>query len=433
VSKNREVVDPGLWLFLALLQTGDMKVLTLIKENRGYWTSLLSYALALREEGIDSRALLFRGDYQSPWVTEVRLKSNRLERKTFRELDHLADLVGLSHFPNLANVKLIKLLKEMEFDILHISSARMVSSYLTFPWLTRIKPTIFSVTSMWAFTGHCHFAFGCSRWKTGCGECPHLNIPPSIKRDATHMEWKMKNLAYSHSNFHVVADSNWLAEQVKESMLNRFPLDPFFEAVDTKIYRPLDKKRCRLELGIPLDKKVLMFASVSLNEFRKGGDLLINALKGLPQSMKRGIALLCIGQGSVDISETLGIEVLNLGYVGDHQRKAICYSAADLFLFPTRADTFGIVSIESQACGTPVVSFDVGGVSQHVRPGITGYLAESGSVEDFRKGIIELIENQALRDSMSQKCHAVVEKEFSLELYAQRFGQLCRSLITKGA
>jgi len=140
-----------------------------------------------------------------------------------------------------------------------------------------------------------------------------------------------------------------------------------------------------------------------------------------------------MGQGTVNITETLGIEVLNLGYIGDHQRKAICYSAADLFLFPTRADTFGIVSIESQACGTPVVSFNVGGVPDHVRPGITGYLAEPESAEDFRNGIIELIENRSMLDAMSQQCRDSVEKKFSLELYAKRFSYLCRSLETNAA
>jgi len=415
------------------INAGLMKVLTLIKENRGSWTSIMGYALALREQGIDSRVLLFNGYHESPYITEVTLKSNKLVRKAFYELGRFADLFGLSHFPNIAHIKLIKLLKEMEFDILHIASARMVSSYLTFPWLTSIKPTIFSVTSMWAFTGHCHFSFDCDRWKTGCGECPHLNISPSVKRDATHVEWKMKNWAYSRSKFFVVTDSTWLTEQVRESMLKSFPLYPLFEAVDTKIYRPLDKKRCRMELGIPLDKKVLMFASVQLNEFRKGGDLLIKALKSMPQSMKREILLLCMGQGTVNITETLGIEVLNLGYIGDHQRKAICYSAADLFLFPTRADTFGIVSIESQACGTPVVSFNVGGVPDHVRPGITGYLAEPESAEDFRNGIIELIENRSMLDAMSQQCRDSVEKKFSLELYAKRFSYLCRSLETNAA
>ena len=96
---------------------------------------------------------------------------------------------------------------------------------------------------------------------------------------------------------------------------------------------------------------------------------------------------------------------------------------------PDLADVLALVSLESAACGTPVVSFKVGGMPDLVRPMVTGYLADPESVEDFRNGIIELIENQSLRDRMSQHCREIVEKEFSMKLSSQRFIQLCRSLI----
>ena len=83
------------------------------------------------------------------------------------------------------------------------------------------------------------------------------------------------------------------------------------------------------------------------------------------------------------------------------------YSAADLFIFPTRNEAFGIVSTESMACGTDVVAFNASGVSDAVRPGITGLLAERENVEQLRDHIVQLLEDEALPLSMSTKCRAI--------------------------
>ena len=369
-----------------------------------------------------------KGDNESSYITELKSIHNKLLRKLPFELEEFVSLTGLSHFPDLiSSISLLRTLKKMEFDILHIFSARLLSSYMTFPLLTKIKPTIFTVNSMWSFTGHCHYSYDCDRWKTGCGKCPSLDIAAPVKRDATHLEWKLKDWSYKHSRFTLVAPSSWIYEQIRQGMLKRFPVHQIPDGIDTKTFRPLDKKECRLELKIPLDKYVLMFASVNLDSYRKGGDLLIKSLKGLPESIKNNTILLCLGSGK-EIFNSVGIQTFNLGYIKDCGLRAICYSAADLFLLPTRADVLSLIALESAACGTPIVSFKVGGMPDLVRHGITGYLADPENVEDFRNGIIELIKNEDLRKDMSQQCRALIEKEYSLELYLQRFIHLCRSL-----
>jgi len=407
-----------------------MRVLFLLEGSKGSLSHYFNYHNALREAGIDSRVLCVQGDNESTYITKLALKQNKLLNKLSFEIKKVAHLIGLSHFPDLiTSISLLRTLKKMEIDILYIVSARLLSSYMTFPFLTKIKPVIFTNTSMWSFAGHCHYSYVCDRWKIGCGKCPSLTIAPPVKRDATHLEWKLKEWSYKHSRLTLVAPSSWIGEQMKQSMLKRFPVHQIPDGIDTKTFRPLDKNKCRLELGIPLDKNVLMFASVDLGNYRKGGDLLIESLKGLPEAIKNKTLLLCMGRGSEDIFETVGMQTVNLGYVADPYQRAICYSAADLFLMPTRADVLSLISLESAACGTPVISFRVGGMPDLVRHGITGYLADPENVEDFRNGILELITNQSLRGRMSQHCREIVEKDFSMELYVQRFINLCRSLV----
>jgi glycosyltransferase involved in cell wall biosynthesis len=115
---------------------------------------------------------------------------------------------------------------------------------------------------------------------------------------------------------------------------------------------------------------------------------------------------------------------MNLGYISSDRLKSIAYSAADLFIFPTRADNLPLVLQESMACGTPMVSFKIGGVPDLVRPGITGYLAAPEDANDFRNGIVQLLEDKNLRDHMSQKCRAIAVAEYPLKLQAQLYIKL---------
>ena len=121
--------------------------------------------------------------------------------------------------------------------------------------------------------------------------------------------------------------------------------------------------------------------------------------------------------------------VLNLGYISNDRFKAIVYSAADLFVFPTRADNLPLTLQESMTCGTPMVSFKIGGVPDLVRPGITGYLAQPEDTEDFCNGIVQLLEDQNLRDRLSENCRAITLEEYPLELQAQRYIELYHQVL----
>jgi glycosyltransferase involved in cell wall biosynthesis len=305
-------------------------------------------------------------------------------------------------------------------------------SYLALPRLTHIKPTVWTLHDMWSFTGHCAYSYECQKWQTGCGNCPHPGSYPPVKRDATRLEWRLKQRAYQQGKLHIVTPSQWLTNQVKSSMLSDFPIHYIPNGLDTACYHPLDSEHCRHILGLPHTKKVILFSAKSLADVRKGGNLLIHALRKLPESLKNDIILLTFGEGQRGMTEEIGISHYHLGYLTYEPLKVLAYSAADLYIFPTRADNLPIVLQESMACGTPMVSFDVGGVSDLVRPGITGYLARAESSRDFCQGIVELLEDETLRLRMRKNCRKIAEKEYSLELQVQRYLELYRDIHTLG-
>ena len=306
-------------------------------------------------------------------------------------------------------------------DILHFHNLHSgYFNYLALPRLTRGKPAILTLHDMWGVTGHCAYSFNCDRWKTGCGRCPDLATDPSIRRDSTALQWRLKRWAYHHANLAaVVSTSHCMVEQIKQSFLGHLPIYRISYGLDAKQYEPLDPETCRARLNISGYRYVLLCAAQSMGNPRKGGDLLVAALNGLPISLQQETVLLVFGHGGQAITDAIDMKTVNLGYMEADAEKAIAYSAADLFLFPTRADAFGLVAQEAMACGTPTVAFDVGGVSDIVRSGVTGLLVEPENIDQFKNAIVQLLEDDLLRQKMGTQGRQIVEKEYSLDRYAQ--------------
>ncbi len=406
-----------------------MNVLHINQSDISGGAAIAGYRLhqGLLAQGIDSRLLVGRVETSSDRVASVSRKrriENQLLRVTSRLGFNYLNLVSSFDIPKHSFYKNANILN---FHNLHNN----YFNYLAIPSLTENKPAVFTLHDMWSFTGHCAYSYDCDRWKISCGKCPYPDTYPAVSTDNTHLEWKLKNWVYSRSNLTIVTPSNWLVDQAKQSMLQRFSIHHIPYGIDSKAYQPLDSEQCRLVLGIPTNKKVLMFGAESLKDSRKGGDLLLKALQSLPESLKAETVLLILGNGGEAIAEAVGMATLNLGYVSSDRLKSIAYSAADLFIFPTRADNLPLVLQESMACGTPMVSFKIGGVPDLVRPGVTGYLATPGDADDFCKGIVKLLEDENLRDRMSQNCRAIVLEEYTLELQTQRYIQLYHQILEK--
>jgi glycosyltransferase involved in cell wall biosynthesis len=292
-------------------------------------------------------------------------------------------------------------------------------NYLALPKLTARKPSVWTLRDMWGLTGHCAYSLECDRWRTGCGRCPHPELDPPIRRDATRLEWKLKRNVYGRSKMLVTAPSRWLAELARESMLGQRPVRQVHNAVDTERYRPRDKAELRGELGWPVDATVLLFAADALDNPFKHYGLLLSALRGLPETRRSRLVLAVLGEGEDAAIE--GIRTLPLGLHDDDESIARIYAAADLFVFPTRADNQPRVLIEAMACGCPCVATDVGGVSELVVHGETGWLARAGDADELRKGIEALAGDPAARARMGANGRRLAVERHGVTRHAADF------------
>jgi glycosyltransferase involved in cell wall biosynthesis len=306
-------------------------------------------------------------------------------------------------------------------------------NYLALPALTRAKPSVWTLRDMWGLTGHCAHSFECARWRTGCGRCPYPGIDPPIRRDATRIEWRLKRSVYRRSRMIVTAPSRWLTDLARQSILGLHPVRQVDNAVDTARFKPGERTALRRELGWPADGVLLLFAAESMANPFKHFDLLLKALRGLSPETRRDLTLVMLGDPAGMATPLEGIRTIRTGYLDDDAAVARCTAAADLFVYPTRADNQPRVLLEAMACECPVISVNVGGVPELIRPDETGYLARAGDADDVRRGIEVFIADPAHRARMAANGRRLVLRRHALQPHLDAMLQVYQEAVTREA
>jgi glycosyltransferase involved in cell wall biosynthesis len=291
--------------------------------------------------------------------------------------------------------------------------------------LAGLLPTttvVWTLHDMNAFTGGCHYAGACDGYLDRCGTCPQLGS--TGQGDLSRRIWQRKNKAFgqlSPDRLRIVTPSRWLGEEVRRSSLlgPRFEVDLIPYGVDTDELAPRDRSAARSTLGVPAEGKVILFAAHSVANKRKGFDLLAQALAGLADL--GDVFLISLGRG---LPPATGVPTRHLGYVGDERLLSLVYSAADVFVLPSRQDNLPATGLEALACGTPVVGFAVGGVPDLVRPEETGVLVDQVDAAALGSGLRDLLTNGDRLIRLRRRCREVALDEFSLERQARDYREL---------
>ena len=157
-------------------------------------------------------------------------------------------------------------------------------------------------------------------------------------------------------------------------------------SVDGDAFHPTDGSAVRREYGLGPGVKLLLFVSQGLSDPRKG----LSDLFGAVSAMERtDIAVLCVGSG-LPPPAPRNVRVLLEGHVTDTERLSALFSAADLFVTPAYAETFGKTTTEALACGTPVVSYPNAGALDIVGPE-DGVLTADFTADALRSAIEEAL------------------------------------------
>lgn len=303
--------------------------------------------------------------------------------------------------------------------------------------LSHEVPTVLTLHDAWLLSGHCAHSFDCERWKTGCGECPDLSIPPAVRRDATAFNWRRKRSLYANSRLYVTTPSRWLMQKVEESVLAPGIVEARIvpNGVDLRVFQPENQKAARAALNLPRDAKVLLFTANGIrNNIWKDFQTMRDAISQVADRL-HGQKVFFIALGEDAPAEHLGhAEVRFVPYQKDPGSVARYYQAADIYLHSSRADTFPTTVLEALACGTPVVATAVGGIPEQVkglelpqfglwnaglnRYGMdeaTGVLVPGGDAQAMAASIEQLLNDDSLRIRLGENAALDAAKRFDLE------------------
>jgi glycosyltransferase involved in cell wall biosynthesis len=119
----------------------------------------------------------------------------------------------------------------------------------------------------------------------------------------------------------------------------------------------------------------------------------------------------------------------DLGPIYDVERLRAAYSAADVFAIPSLQDNLPNTILESMACGTPVVAFATGGITEAVSDGHTGLLAPTGDVSAYSLRLRRILEDGRLRHDLGVGARKRAEQDFTVELQARRYASLYQEIL----
>lgn len=383
----------------------------------------------LQEQGVDSRMLVHVRMSGDPCIREIGsplLRSlNPIAVKFESKRNSTAILPLTSH--RLDTDPWVR-----DADVVHIQlpHAAPFFSLLDLPRLSRRKRVLLSVHDMFFMTGHCTYPMDCNRWKTGCGQCPDLGLPFAITRDTTSRNWKLKRRIFERSNVDIVVGSPWQESRVRESPLLRgFRRHMIPYGVDTRVFKPADKGQARRRLGLPEDAHVIAFRSAPFHRNFKGTNFIEEALRNF-HPRRPTVLLTFEGIGGLDDLRDK-YQFLELGWVVDSEQVALGLQAADIFLMPSTAEAFGLMAIESMACGTPPIVFDGTALPDTIGGPECGVIVRQGDADGLVAAIEDCLENPEKLESYRRHGlnHATTKHGF--DLYAKRYLGLYHELASE--
>jgi len=302
----------------------------------------------------------------------------------------LSRLTGLQgYYSKRATEKFIKYIKVLKPDIIHLRNLH--ANYLNLPvFFDFLKsagiPVILNLHDCWIFTGKCaHYTDNkCYKWKTGCENCLKNVIhqyPQSCFFDRTKKMFRdKKRWLTSLPEVYVVGVSKWVADQSRESFLNKFPISHIYNWIDTSVFHPYKDDSIKDEYNIPRDKKVILGVSAG---WTKGSVRYEDFMKLAAKLSDKYILVLVGSKGKKVCFST---NVLHIPFVSDTIKLAQLFACADVYVHLATEDTFGKVIVEAMACGTPVVAYD-STVYPEIIEESDGYIVRKGSIRSVLNSI----------------------------------------------
>ncbi len=299
-------------------------------------------------------------------------------------------------------------------------------------------PITWRLADQWAFCGCEHYSEEVSNglenkkeeYVIGYGKSSNRNLFFDLNTYTFN-----KKIKYWKNPINIIAPSNWIAKCAKESLLFR---NSCISVIPTPInldkWCPIDKKLAKSILGFDIKKQIILYGAFG-EELRKGKDLFIKALLRLQQEYYKNrfedLEIVVFGNQDNKFVIPNNLKIHHVGKINDDILLRLYYSAADVFVLPSRKDNLPGTGIEAQACGTPVVAFKCGGIPDIVEHHLTGCLAKPYDPDSLAYEISWIFKDKFRKDQLSEDSRKIAllkwDQKKIAKMYKEHYCKIIRN------
>lgn len=329
--------------------------------------------------------------------------------------------------------KMVDRIREANPVIIHLHNIH--GYYLHYPTLMKYLAyeykgkVIWTFHDLWPITGHCAYysAVNCDKWMTGCNHCPNKKrYPVSLGLDGSRKNYEIKKeLFTSLSNLTITVPSEWMASQVRQSFMGKYPVEVIHNGIDTVVFDHnrlavdsyTESSRCVGKTSWS-DKKILLSVA-SIWDERKG----LKDLVALSDKLSDDYVMIIVGLSKHQIS------MLPKGVIGITRTENIdelvsIYSRANIFINPSLEESFSLVTVEALSCGCPCIVLDTSAVAELVNDD-NGVVLHSHKLEDYLDAI-KSIENRGYSRESVRATALKYDNKYMLDGYMRLYGEVLR-------
>lgn len=361
------------------------------------------------------------------WYSEIKEKTEKRSRFGSSIENKISGafsiLTGLHNFGSIiGTISLINKINKIDPDIIHLHNLHLwtINIPLLFKYIKKhnIK-TVWTLHDCWSFTGHCpHFdMIGCDKWKTGCCSCPQYKYYPKSLFDNSKYMYNLKKKWFTGiENMTIVTPSKWLAGLVKESYLGDYPVKVINNGIDLNIFKPTEsdfRKKYALE-----NKYIVLGVAFGWGE-RKGLDVFCKLAKRLDGEKYK---IVLVGTDD-NVDKLLPENIISIHRTQNQTELAEIYTAADVFVNPTREENYPTVNMEALACGTSVVTFNTGG-SPEILDKTCGDTVPKGDINSIYNEIKKICKTKPYSETSCLKRAQDFDKNKKFKEYISLYEEL---------
>lgn len=327
-----------------------------------------------------------------------------------------------------ATKKLIRQIEEVNPDIIHLHNIHgyYINIRLLFEYLEKLsKPVVWTLHDCWAYTGHCaYYSFvNCQRWQTACYSCPQKNeYPKSLVMDRSNRNYYQKRDIFNAlSKLTIVPVSKWLENELKKSFLSSKRIHQIYNGIDLNLFAPQNDVGGMIEKYNLSGKFVVLGVANNWLEGRKRlGDFL-----ELGKRLKNQEVIVLVGLTNRQI-EDLPENIIGIAHTESIKELASLYTLANVFINFSVEETFGMVSVEAMACGTPSIVYNCTATPEAISGG-TGYVVEEGDVDAVVNILREIKHNT--KSFYTGPCVSEAQRRFNIKDRTEEYMTLYNSLL----